>query len=365
MDSTIEQAQRIKNYATTAKSQVNYLEDGHYVKKTSVEATLGAMVNTASSLETNLYALKASISNAKSANETRELNFKATSGSAKLQIDAITAKLDELEEKTQDTTQQFKKIKSFIGEARLLEDEMGNDLAETKSLLADLLESMGKIRKYSPEMLANPVIQEHSNIYTSPNPLSSLAPSVIAIVIMFTALLLTPLSVVSERRQGVTARLRSMPVPQTGLLAGKIAGQTAIVFIECLFLTAFAVAGFGLAINGNYFESAIASIIAILGFVSIGFFASRFIRTEQTAILSSLIISLPLLFLSGIMLPLEFMPAQLAFIKAVNPLSITTSLLANTMAKSLPLSSSIPQITAILIASAALIAIAIAKDSKE
>jgi len=70
-------------------------------------------------------------------------------------------------------------------------------------------------------------------------------------------------------------------------------------------------------------------ILSIFAFVAIGLFISVFVDSESIAILLSLLIVMPMLFLSGLILPTYFMPSALSSIANVLPLTLGKNALIN------------------------------------
>jgi len=59
----------------------------------------------------------------------------------------------------------------------------------------------------------------------------------------------------------------------------------------------------------------------------LGLLIGLFAKTENIAVLTSLLLTLPFLFLSGSLVPLEFMPGYLQFIANIFPLRMESALL--------------------------------------
>ena len=62
-------------------------------------------------------------------------------------------------------------------------------------------------------------------------------------------------------------------------------------------------------------------VLLLLSFISIGVVIAIYSESEATAFLASLVVGLPLLFLSGILFPFEFMPSSIALIGQAFPLT--------------------------------------------
>ncbi|MCX6770292.1 MAG: ABC transporter permease [Candidatus Micrarchaeota archaeon] len=64
-----------------------------------------------------------------------------------------------------------------------------------------------------------------------------------------------------------------------------------------------------------------ALVLLILAFVSLGVVIAIYSESEATAFLACLVVGLPLLFLSGLLFPVEFMPPLVAVLGLCSPLT--------------------------------------------
>jgi ABC-type multidrug transport system permease subunit len=64
-----------------------------------------------------------------------------------------------------------------------------------------------------------------------------------------------------------------------------------------------------------------ALLLLLFAFNALGVVIAAFSESEATAFLASLVIGLPLLFLSGILFPFEFMPAPIVILGQATPLT--------------------------------------------
>ena len=80
----------------------------------------------------------------------------------------------------------------------------------------------------------------------------------------------------------------------------------------------------------------IALAAASLGYITLGIFIGAVSRSENTALLTSLVVGLPMMFLSGIFFPFEIMPSIMRTIGAYLPLTLSVSLLERTIIYGMP-----------------------------
>jgi len=89
-----------------------------------------------------------------------------------------------------------------------------------------------------------------------------------------------------------------------------------LALIAAVFYHAFPVADLQI-----WFYVLQALLLLILAFVSLGIVIAIYSESEATAFLACLVIGLPLLFMSGLLFPLEFMPPLIAGFGLSSPLT--------------------------------------------
>jgi len=128
-------------------------------------------------------------------------------------------------------------------------------------------------------------------------------------------------SLIAELRMGVIERLRVTPVSRVSLLLGRALRDILSIVIQSLILIVLALP-FGLSINPVGVVVVLA-LIALIGLLtaSIAYAAALWLRSEDSYAPLIFTSSLPILLLSGVLLPLGLAPQWLRTIAAANPLS--------------------------------------------
>jgi ABC-type multidrug transport system permease subunit len=93
-----------------------------------------------------------------------------------------------------------------------------------------------------------------------------------------------------------------------------------------------------------YFAVALISVT----FAAVGIAVASFSKSQSTAILASLLLVVPMLFLSGIVLPLEFMDPVMRTLSMLLPLTAANTLLTDVIARDLVAFNDIIPITVLL-----------------
>jgi ABC-2 type transport system permease protein len=125
---------------------------------------------------------------------------------------------------------------------------------------------------------------------------------------------------ISELRQGVIERMRVTPVNRISLLFGRALRDVAIITAQSLLLLVCAIP-FGLTLNAVGAVVALL-LIALIGLLtaSISYAVALAVKSEDAFAPIVFGVTLPLLLLSGVLLPLQLAPAWLRTVSDFNPL---------------------------------------------
>ncbi|MGI8554042.1 MAG: ABC transporter permease [Dehalococcoidia bacterium] len=126
---------------------------------------------------------------------------------------------------------------------------------------------------------------------------------------------------IAELRGGVIERLRVTPVSRPALLLGRALRDILVLMIQALILVLFALP-FGLNIHplGLLVMLALLALIGLL-MTSISYAVALWLKNEDSFAPLIFTATLPLLLLSGVLLPLTLAPAWLRVLASINPLS--------------------------------------------
>ena len=125
---------------------------------------------------------------------------------------------------------------------------------------------------------------------------------------------------IAEYRAGVIERQRVSPASRVALLSGRVLRDVVVLLVQAILLTATA-AAFGLRAPLGGVVLAIAVVAALGGaFASLSYAAALRLKSEDALAPLFNGLAVPLLLLSGILLPMSLAPAWLRGVSDVNPL---------------------------------------------
>ncbi len=227
-------------------------------------------------------------------------------------------------------------VKDLIAEARISKADIEEKLSASSALLSSFSGQIIEFSNLDPKVLAQPVVFYEQRVFNV-DPFGILVSNATSIVLILTCLLLTSIIVILEKSENVSLRMRLSPTTKPMLLFGKIIGQLLIALVEATIIFGVAMFGFGINIIPFILELYLATILISLAFISLGLIIASFTKNQSTAILTSLLIVVPMLFLGGIILPLEFMEPTMQMISSFLPLTVANNILVGLIIKGMSL----------------------------
>lgn len=203
----------------------------------------------------------------------------------------------------------------------VVEAPTGPDQASAVAL--DLVDSVtaGFVRDHhlgSPPPLS--VVRRHMST-TGQTSIDLLVPQMVAYLALQSGVNYVAITLVDQRQRKVLRRFLATPLRPAQILAGNILGGGATVLLQIAVLVLLGTLAFRAHLHGN---PAVALLLVLVGtacFVSIGFLLCSLARTSEAARGLAAMVAFPMLFLSGVFIPLQLMPQALQ--NAVHALPLT------------------------------------------
>lgn len=202
--------------------------------------------------------------------------------------------------------------------------EVGIELAET--VINDIEEAAAYLRG-----TALPIELEISSVAGRPlSAKDAVVPSLIALSILWTGVLSGAILMVIEDEEGMRIRLSLTEMGPVALVSSKLLLATAVVFTQSAVMLLLAVAAFGVfATNAPLALLVIAA--ASFSCIGIGLVIAAFARQVAGAVILSVLVSFPLIFMTGAVFPLSQMPDFMQWIARAIPLTYAIEALSGVM----------------------------------
>ena len=147
-----------------------------------------------------------------------------------------------------------------------------------------------------------------------------LVPSILAMALMQLGVF-AAVPLVQQREKGILKRMGATPLARWKLVASNILLRLIVAAVDTVLILGVGIAVFHIEIVGNL---AVAAGFVFLGagaFLALGFMLASFLKTEEQATGVVQVVQMPLMFLSGIFFPFDFMPEFLRSIARLLPLT--------------------------------------------
>jgi ABC-2 type transport system permease protein len=146
-------------------------------------------------------------------------------------------------------------------------------------------------------------------------------PAVLAMVLMVMTLLLSAMGVVREKEIGTMEQLIVTPIRPWQLLVGKLAPFALFGVIQVFLVTAVAVFGFGVPLRGSFALLLGLTVLFLLSLLGIGLLVSTLVQNQQQAMMAAVFTAMvPMIYLSGLIFPIENMPPAIQLVTFAVPL---------------------------------------------
>jgi ABC-2 type transport system permease protein len=147
-----------------------------------------------------------------------------------------------------------------------------------------------------------------------------LVPGIIAMTLMNSAMFGLAGTIVNYRERGILRRLKVTPQPLPVFLSAQIVNQLFFAIIRALLLVGVARLLFGVHVMGSYLVLLAVVVVGSLCFVTIAFTVASFAKNREIADSLSNIVSMPMMFLSGVFFPMDNAPSWIQPIIKTLPL---------------------------------------------
>ncbi len=212
-----------------------------------------------------------------------------------------------------------------------------------------------------------PPFTVHSTILYNPGLRSRpfIVPGLIALLLTLLAGLLTSTCIVREREWGSFETLITSPATAGEIVVGKLLPYGAISFADVILCIGAGWLFFGVAPLGSRALLLGASLVYMGASLGLGLFFSSVSRSQQMAILFSLLMTfLPTILLSGFVFPLRSMPPVLAGVAQVIPATHFLVIIRSLYLKAAGLGSWWPHLVALAAFTVVILAVAAGKFEK-
>ncbi len=147
-----------------------------------------------------------------------------------------------------------------------------------------------------------------------------LAPGFMALTVITGSLQGVATAISREKEQGTMDGLLVAPIPHISIILGKVAAQTVRGLIQGFLILGLSMVLFGVQIYGSPIIMVIVMVLGTASFVGVGIIMTAIAPDQETAQMMTLILQFPMMFISGILFPIDQLPGWLQLIGKSLPL---------------------------------------------
>lgn len=146
-------------------------------------------------------------------------------------------------------------------------------------------------------------------------------PVILALVMLLNTLILPSMGVVREKEIGTLEQLLVTPLRPWQLILGKLLPFGMIGLVNLGAVTLLIVYVFGVPLRGSFPLLVLVTIPFLVTNLGLGLWVSTLVRTQQQAMMTStFLLMVPMIYLSGLIFPIENMPALMQEATRIIPL---------------------------------------------
>jgi ABC-2 type transport system permease protein len=199
----------------------------------------------------------------------------------------------------------------------------GLGLAYAGDILGRLGVDLARERRALPVSTGPPSIELVPRVWYNPDLRSRwfYTPAILALVLMLMTMILPSMAVVREKEIGTLEQISVTPIRSWQLIVGKLLPFALIGMIDLFFVTALVVGVFGVPLRGGMGTLVVLTIPFLLTTLGAGLLFSTMVRTQQQAMMASTFFGMiPMIYLSGLIFPIQNMPAPVRLLTYAVPL---------------------------------------------
>lgn len=191
---------------------------------------------------------------------------------------------------------------------------------KTKNLIGSVIIPLEDFTGKKPKDLLPPNINTKS-VFGTEKSIDMFFPSIIAVDMILVGLLLPMIIKVRLKEQGAELRIIRSRTSSISVVLGETMANYAVSLLQLALVGLFGIAFFGITVT-NVSSFLLILITVHVVFTSMGVFFSQVVNRSSTAFLLSLLISIPMIFISGTIIPIEFLDPIMQTLGKLMPLYV-------------------------------------------
>jgi ABC-2 type transport system permease protein len=200
-----------------------------------------------------------------------------------------------------------------------------------------------------PQAVLQPYNAQAQGTIPGSNYFDFLAPGLLMMIVMMSAMTGIPEGISREKEMGTFDGVLSAPINPVSIIIGKSVALTIGGFIQGILVFILAVVFFGVHVQGSILLAFGLLFLGVFSFIGLGILFTSVSEDQKTSTLIANLLMFPMMFVSGIMFPVQQMPWFMQWLSALIPVTYAADAMRKVMILNAGLQDVLPQI-AILVA---------------
>lgn len=249
------------------------------------------------------------------------------SPSAKQYVDEAVSSIDALENRLKDALKRKTVLKDELNLALQSLNQSKQKLSAVADSLTKMQESFSSLQITNASQIVSPITTNIKPVTVERSFFTFTFPTLIALIIMITAILLASTLVIAEKNS--IAFFRNTITPTSDIIFNIAAYLTSFITIFMQLAIFFIIAGifFKIPILRLLPVTFVVLVLVTTFFIFLGMLVGYIFRSSETGTLASIAISAMLLFFSSLVLPLETLPGYFKTLASLNPFVLSETML--------------------------------------
>jgi len=214
-----------------------------------------------------------------------------------------------------------------IENTQSLNTETKTSIIETSSKITEIVEKIFLISDYDAEDIVDPIKTEVEFINKDSTNWEKLFPTLIALIILLSSIVLSSTMVLNERKSRAHFRNFMTPTSDLTFILGMYITSVIIISLQLLVLFGGTVLLTGLPLGHIAGGIALSSFLSASVFILVGMFIGYLFKSDETTILASISVAALFIFFSNVIFPTETIVGGFKHIVSYNPLFISENIL--------------------------------------
>ena len=176
-----------------------------------------------------------------------------------------------------------------------------------------------------------------------------LAPGFMALTVITGSLQGVANAISREKEQGTMDGLLVAPIPHRSIILGKVGAQTVRGLIQGFLILGLSMVLFGVQIYGSPIIMFIVMVLGTASFVGVGIIMTAVAPDQETAQMMTIILQFPMMFISGILFPIDQLPGWMQYIGKALPLYYAADALRKVIILNASLTAIMPDVLILIV----------------